>query len=187
MSWKRLLIPASAIPIIWLLAFGLTRDPTLVRSPLPGKPAFDFAAPVLDGDSLQLSSLQSKVVVLNFWASWCIPCLQEHPHLMEVERRYGSEEVQIVGVIYQDTEGNARGWMDRMGGDWPSIIDEDSRIAIDYGVYGVPETYFIGADGLIAYKHIGPLNRQLLMGWVETLLAKARPEQPAETASAEAL
>lgn len=176
MSWKQVLIPATAIPIVALLGYGLTRDPNLVKSPLPGREAFDFSAPVLDGDSVRLLDYAGKVIVLNFWASWCIPCLQEHPHLLQVERTYDASQVQILGVIYQDSEENARRWMDQMGGDWPSIIDDGSRIAIDYGVYGVPETYFVGTDGRIAYKHIGPLDRALLIGWIDRLLAEAAEE-----------
>ncbi|MEE8521545.1 MAG: TlpA disulfide reductase family protein [Gemmatimonadota bacterium] len=172
MTWKRILIPVTAIPIIALLGYGLTRDPTLIRSPLMGRAASDFVAPTLDGDSIGLAELEGKVVILNFWASWCIPCIQEHPYLMEAARRYDADDLQIIGVIYQDTPENARRFMERHGGGWPSILDQDSRIAIDYGVYGVPETYFIGPDRRIAHKHIGPVDGMLLMSWIERLLAQ---------------
>lgn len=173
MSWKQILIPAMAIPVIALLGYGLTRDPNLVESPLPGREAFEFEAPTLSGDTIRLSDYAGDVVVLNFWASWCIPCIQEHPHLIEAQRRYGEDGLHVIGVIYQDSPENARRWLERLGGDWPSAIDRESRIAIDYGVYGVPETYFIGRDGRVAYKHIGPLTRPLLMDWAERLLSGA--------------
>jgi cytochrome c biogenesis protein CcmG/thiol:disulfide interchange protein DsbE len=172
MSWKRILIPAAAIPIIALLAYGLTRDPNLVESPLPGRAAFDFVAPTLDGDTLSLSDLRGKVVVLNFWASWCIACIDEHANFTEAERRYADDDFRMLGVVYQDTPENARRWMQRMGGSWPSVIDASSRIAIDYGVYGVPETYFIDKDGRVAFKQIGPVSRMLLRQKVDSLLAQ---------------
>ncbi len=173
MSWKTILLPAAALPIIALLGYGLTRDPNVVESPLPGREAFDFAAPSLEGDTLRLKDLQGKVVVLNFWASWCVACIDEHAVFVDAERRYADRPFQMLGVVYQDSPENARRWMRRMGGSWPSLIDPSSRIAIDYGVYGVPETYFIGRDGRIAYKQIGPVNRPLLSHWVERLLAES--------------
>lgn len=181
MSWKKLLLPASAIPIIVLLGYGLTRDPNVIESPLPGRPAFDFDAPTLDGDTVRLADFKGKVVVLNFWASWCVACIEEHAYFVEAERRYSNEDLQLLGVVYQDTPENARRWMRRMGGSWPSVMDPDSRIAIDYGVYGVPETYFIGRDGRVAYKQIGPVSRAILSGWIDRLLA-ASAERDVATA-----
>lgn len=175
MTWKRMLIPASAIPVLALLAYGLTRDPNRIESPLPGRQAFDFAAPTLEGDTLRLSDLGGRVVILNFWASWCLACIDEHAYLVEASRRYPESEVQVLGVVYQDRPENARRWMSRMGGDWPSVIDRSSRIAIDYGVYGVPETYFIGKDGRIAYKQIGPVDGELLTTWIERLRSGTVP------------
>ncbi|NIN73275.1 MAG: redoxin domain-containing protein [Gemmatimonadetes bacterium] len=173
MSWKKVLIPASAIPIVALLAYGLTRDPNIVESPLPGHAAFEFTSPTLDGDTLSLGDLEGKVVVLNFWASWCIACIDEHRVFVEAERYYAGQDFQMLGVVYQDSPENARRWMARMGGSWPSVSDPNSRIAIDYGVYGVPETYFIARDGRIAYKQIGPVNAPLMVHWVDRLLAES--------------
>lgn len=173
MSWKKVLIPASAIPIVALLAYGLTRDPNIVESPLPGHAAFEFSSPTLDGDTLSLADLRGRVVVLNFWASWCIACIDEHRVFVDAERYYAGQDFQMLGVVYQDSPENARFWMARMGGGWPSVIDPSSRIAIDYGVYGVPETYFIARDGRIAFKQIGPVNAPLMMSWVDKLLAES--------------
>ena len=176
MSWKKIWIPALAIPIVALLGYGLTRDPNTIESPLPGREAFDFSAETLSGDSLSLEELRGKVVLLNFWASWCIACIDEHAHFVEAERRFADEDFQMLGVVYQDEPENARRWMRQRGGDWPNLIDPRSRIAIDYGVYGVPETYFIARDGRIAYKQIGPVNRPLLNEWITRLLAET-PER----------
>jgi cytochrome c biogenesis protein CcmG/thiol:disulfide interchange protein DsbE len=171
MTWKKLLLPALAIPVVWLLYFGMTRNPNIVESPLPGNAAFAFEAPTLDGDTISLAGLEGNVVVLNFWASWCVACIDEHRVFVEAERFYAGQPFRMLGVVYQDEPPNAQRWMERMGGSWPSLIDKSSRIAIDYGVYGVPETYFIGKDGLIAHKQIGPVNAMLMKGLVDSLLA----------------
>lgn len=171
MSWRKILIPATAIPVVALLAYGLTRDPNLVESPLPGRAAFEFKSPTLNGDTIALSDLKGKVVVLNFWASWCVACIDEHRVFVEAERYYADQPFQMLGVVYQDEPPNAVRWMERMGGTWPSLVDPASRIAIDYGVYGVPETYFISKDGFIAHKQIGPVNPLLMRQLVDSLLA----------------
>jgi cytochrome c biogenesis protein CcmG/thiol:disulfide interchange protein DsbE len=171
MTWKRLIIPLAGLPIVGLLAYGLTRDPKLVASPLPGQPAHDFTMVTLAGDSLRLSELRGKVVVLNFWASWCIPCLQEHPLLVEADERWRDEGLQIVGVVYQDTPTNAKDWLRERGGAWRHVLDPNSRLSIEYGLFGVPETFFIDRRGMIAYKHIGPVTAAVLMEWIPRLLA----------------
>lgn len=183
MSWKKILMPAMAIPIVGLLAYGLTRDPNIVESPLPGRAAFDFSSQTLDGDDLGLVDLKGKVVVLNFWASWCVACIDEHRVFVEAERYYANQDFQMLGVIYQDEEPNARRWMERMGGTWPSLVDPASRIAIDYGVYGVPETYFIGKDGIVAHKQIGPVSAMLMKQLVDSLLAAPVEGEPSTTTS----
>ncbi|UCF20833.1 MAG: TlpA family protein disulfide reductase [Gemmatimonadota bacterium] len=188
MSFKKLLIPASAIPIIALLAYGLTRDPNKIESPLPGREAFAFSSETLDGDTVRLADLRGSVVVMNFWASWCVACIEEHGYFVEAERLYADSDFQMLGIVYQDTPENARRWMRMRGGDWPSLIDPNSRIAIDYGVYGVPETYFIDKTGRIAFKQIGPVSRALLHQKVDSLLAApATGDLTATERSAEAI
>jgi cytochrome c biogenesis protein CcmG/thiol:disulfide interchange protein DsbE len=171
MTWKRLAIPLAGLPIVALLAYGLTRDPKLVPSPLPGRTAPDFTMVTLAGDSLHLADLRGKVVVLNFWASWCIPCLQEHPLLVAADERWGSQGLQIVGVVYQDTPTNAKDWIREQGGTWRHVLDPHSKLSIEYGLFGVPETFFIDRHGVIVYKHIGPLSADVLASWVTKLLA----------------
>jgi len=175
MTWKRWLVPLSAVPVILLLRFGLTRNPRDIQSSLPGRPAPEFALPSLDGDSVSLASLRGSVVLLNFWASWCIACIEEHGVLVEAEQTYGPEGLRIVGVVYQDSEENARRWMELRGGNWVNLMDPGSRTAIDYGLYGVPETVFIARDGRVAHKQIGPVTRELLAEWLPRLLAEPAP------------
>lgn len=173
MSWKKIWIPALALPIVALLYYGLQKAPSvnIIESPLEGHAASPFQAPTLDGDTISLADLQGKVVVLNFYASWCVACLDEHAVFTQAENYYADQDFQMLGVVYQDSPENARRWMNRMGGSWPSLIDANSRIAIDYGVYGVPETYFIGRDGRIAHKQIGPVDPLLMRRTVDRLLA----------------
>lgn len=179
MNWKRFALPLAGLPVVGLLAYGLTRDATLVPSPLPGRTAPDFVRETLAGDSLRLTDLRGHVVVLNFWASWCIPCLQEHPLLVAADERWRAQGLRIVGVVYQDTPANAREWLRERGGDWPNVLDPGSRLSIEYGLFGVPETFFIDRRGMVAYKQIGPVSADVLSEWITRLLADTAGTAPA--------
>lgn len=189
MNWKRAAVAAGvALPIIGLLAFGMTRDPKDIPSPLPGKPApsvelATFAPgdePVLvraTGTPVRLSAMQDTVVVVNFFASWCMPCRVEHPALSAIARRYADRPVRFFGVLYNDTETNGRRWIEMMGGQpYPALADPGARTAIDFGVYGVPETFFVGRDGRVASKFTGPLTEAVLTQKLDSLLAPAAPK-----------
>jgi cytochrome c biogenesis protein CcmG/thiol:disulfide interchange protein DsbE len=182
-SWKRVAIPLAGLPVVALLAYGLTRDATLVPSPLPGRPAPDFAMSALSGDSVRLADLRGQVVLLNFWASWCLPCLQEHPLLVAADERWREQGLRIVGVVYQDSPGNARDWLRERGGEWVHGLDPGSRLAIEYGLFGVPETFFIDRAGVIRYKHVGPLTADVVSTWVTRLLADSSAAAPDTTPS----
>ncbi len=170
--WSKIVLPVSSVPVVGLLAWGLTRDPNVIESPLVGRPAPDFTLETLDRDSLALADLRGKVVVLNFWASWCLACEAEHPFLLEAAQKYGDADVRVVGVVYQDTRSNAIRYVREHGGAWPNVMDPGSRAAIEYGVYGVPETFFVDRDGVIAFKQIGPVSRAILDTWIPRLLAR---------------
>lgn len=178
MSWKRWAVPLAALPLIVLLGYGLTRDARLLPSTLPGRMAPDFALETIRGDTLQLADFGGQVVLLTFWASWCLPCLDEHPLFIEAEDQFRDDGLRVVGVVYQDTRENAIRWMREMGGSWPNLMDRGSRTAIEYGVSGVPETFFIARDGRVAHKQLGPVNRAVLATWLPRLLA-----DPVDTAS----
>jgi len=187
MNWKRAIIAgAVGIPVIALLRFGLTRDPRAIASPLPGRaaPAFDLTvfasgsganAPSL-GQRVRMNDLRGNVVVVNFWASWCLPCRDEHAPLSEVASRYEGQSVRFVGVVYNDVTANALRWIDEMGGQtYPALLDPGTRTAIDFGVYGVPETFFIGRDGTVASKFVGPIPARVLQQRIDSLLAAPAP------------
>jgi cytochrome c biogenesis protein CcmG, thiol:disulfide interchange protein DsbE len=180
MNWKRVGVNLALIgPIIGLLAFGLTRDPRSIPSPMPGQPAPEFLLAVMDDpmfaetglDSASLAAHRGDVVVVNFWASWCLPCRQEHDALSRVATRYRDRGVQFYGILYNDSEPNALRWLREMGGQaYPALLDPGARTAISYGLYGVPETFVIGRDGKVAFKHIGPVTDEILNDFIERAL-----------------
>jgi cytochrome c biogenesis protein CcmG/thiol:disulfide interchange protein DsbE len=175
MNTRRALIGAViALPIIGLLAYGLTRNPRDVPSMLRGQPAPQFALPTLTGqDTLSLADYQGRVVVVNFWASWCIPCRVEHEPLNKAERLYRDRGVVFLGVLYKDKREDAIAWLKAMGGqDYQTVDDVGARAAINYGLSGVPETFVIDRTGHVAYKKIGPfLHADSLAKILEPLLA----------------
>jgi cytochrome c biogenesis protein CcmG/thiol:disulfide interchange protein DsbE len=150
---------------IVLLAFlwvGLGRDPREVPSPLIGKPAPAFSLSQLHEPSQALSNsdLKGKVWLLNVWASWCVSCREEHPLLMQLA---ASKIVPIYGLDYKDDPGAGKDWLAQNGNPYTtSIVDRDGRVGIDYGVYGVPETFVVDKAGVIRYKQIGPLSIEAL-------------------------
>lgn len=183
MSWKRALIAVAVLlPMIGLLAFGMTRDPRQIPSPLPGRAAPLFALEIMPlagshsttADTVRLGQLRGNVVVLNFWASWCLACRDEHHPLSQVAREYGDAPVRFYGVVYNDSPENARRWIRQMGGQsYPALLDPGARTAIDYGLYGVPETFVVAPDGSVARKFTGPVTAQQLRTEIEALLPAA--------------
>lgn len=190
MNWKRAATASLvAIPIVLLLGYGMTRDPKEIPSPLPGRAAPPFSLAVFAegegaqrravGDSVRLADHEGEVVVLNFWASWCLACRDEHSTLSQVAEAYATRGVKFYGVLYNDVPGNGTRWIAEMGGQsYPSLNDPRTRTAIDYGLYGVPETFFIGRDGRVAYKHVGPVTATVLAWKLDSLLAQPAPSGP---------
>jgi cytochrome c biogenesis protein CcmG, thiol:disulfide interchange protein DsbE len=154
-----LLVPIVVLPLTLVLFHGFGTDPREIPSPLIGKQAPSFSLVTLEGKTMTADQLRGRPYVLNFWASWCIPaCVDEHPVLLQAQERYGNA-VQVVGVIYNDSPGAARAFLDRYGdGGWPQLTDEGGRLAIDYGVTGPPESYFVDAAGIVRAKQFGPLT-----------------------------
>ena len=148
--------------IAGLLGYGLRLDPKLVPSPLIDKQAPSFSLAMLEQPTRELSTadLVGQVWILNVWASWCVSCRAEHEVITALAKR---NLVAVVGLNYKDDLADAERWLQQFGNPYAtSVIDRDGRVGIDWGVYGVPETFVIGADGLIKYKHIGPVTHESL-------------------------
>jgi cytochrome c biogenesis protein CcmG/thiol:disulfide interchange protein DsbE len=177
MTWRALrwlLVPVLVVPLVLLLLHGFGRDPQAIPSPLIGKPMPTFSLVTLDGRTISASELRGKPVLLNFWASWCVPaCVEEHGVMLDAARTYGSS-LQIVGVLYQDTPDGARSFGARYGEpSWPTLLDPSGGLALDFGVTGPPESYFIDGQGIVRYKQFGPLTRVVIADQVGRLLATA--------------
>jgi len=171
-------LAAIAAVLLFVLAKGFGRDPHEVPFQLRGKPAPDFTLKRLDnGTPVKLSDLKGKPLVLNFWASWCGPCKMEHPVVTMAAQRFG-QEVQFFGVVFEDTEENARAFAGAPDPRFPQLLDERSRMAVDYGVTGVPETYFIDAGGIIRDKVAFPIDPATMMKKLAAL--KEPPGQVSE-------
>lgn len=158
--WKVGLMLLTIGGVVTLLAYGFSTDPRAIPSILTGRPAPDFSLTLFDGRTIRLSDFRGKVVFLNFWASWCPPCRAEARLLEQSWQSYKDQGVVFVGVDIQDTEEDARRFIQEFGITYMNGRDAKSRIAIDYGVYGIPETFLIDKDGRITYKHIGALGWQ---------------------------
>lgn len=159
-----------AVPLVTLLALGFQHDPNSVTSPIVNGPAPSFALRTFDGKELSFSRLRGKPVVVNFWASWCLDCEYEHPTLMRAWHRYG-KSVTFVGIDYQDHTSDARTFLKKYGGGWTQLSDPDQHTAIDFGVYGVPETYFIDRTGVVRYKATGPVTWNVMTREIRKITA----------------
>lgn len=156
--------------LLGFLGVGLNLNPREVPSPLINKPAPAFALPRLDDPSqtIALKDLAGKVWMLNVWASWCVACREEHPLLVEFSRR---SPVPLYGLNYKDGRTEALGWLARFGDPYTaSLSDTKGMVGIDFGVYGVPETFIIDKQGVVRFKHIGPVTPQVLRERIEPLL-----------------
>lgn len=150
------------VPAIFLMYFGLSRDPRILPSTLLGKQAPDFTLTDIDGKqvSLRLLSGQGRPLILNFWATWCPTCAFEHRFIRQAQSLYPS--VGFYSILYSDTAENARSFVSQYGPAAPILLDPDMHTSIDYGVSGVPETFFVDSEGKIRYKHAGPLTPDVL-------------------------
>jgi cytochrome c biogenesis protein CcmG/thiol:disulfide interchange protein DsbE len=161
---------AVTAPLVLVLALGFQNDPRSIDSPLLGKPAPDFTLSPIDGTApVRLSELRGKPAVVNFWATWCEPCKAEHRTLVAVSRRLAGQ-VNFLGVVYQDEPAKIQAWLDRMGSAYPQLVDVGSKAAIAFGVYGVPETYIVNAEGVVTYKFTGPVDAASLLAQLTPLV-----------------
>jgi cytochrome c biogenesis protein CcmG/thiol:disulfide interchange protein DsbE len=168
---NRYLIPLVAFVVLaGFLAFGLKLDPHEVPSPLIGKPAPAFSAALLSrpDQSVTREQLLGKVWVLNVWASWCAPCREEHPIWVAYAR---NSAAPIYGLNYKDRGPEAQAWLQQLGNPYAeSLVDPQGQIGLDYGVYGVPETFVIDKQGIVRYKHVGPISAEVLREKIDPLL-----------------
>jgi cytochrome c biogenesis protein CcmG/thiol:disulfide interchange protein DsbE len=172
---------ALCLGLLGVLYAGFGRDPREVPFMLKGQAAPVFTLREMgSGKPVRLEELKGRPVVINFWASWCGPCKMEHPVLEWGQREFG-DQVQFLGVVFEDTEDNAKAFLRQYGASFPQLIDPHSTVAVDYGVAGVPETYFIDAQGIIQGKHVGPIDPQTLTERIRALTATT----PAPTARQE--
>lgn len=174
--WLRVATVVAIVALVAVLALSFRRDPHDLRTGTVGKPAAPFTLERVDGAGpLTVRPGDGRIVVVNFFASWCIPCKQENPALVRVYERYrASPDVLMVGVLYQDSREGGLRYVGDNGVTWPTVDDDQGRVAFSFGVFGIPETYFIGADGVIAGRHIGPIDEQTLANGIEDLRAKVK-------------
>lgn len=174
---KRFLLPLVIfLVVVGFLAAGLKLDPREVPSPLVGKPAPQFNLPRLDNPEKTISpkEMLGQVWLFNVWASWCGACRDEHPILVKLAR---TGAVPVYGMNYKDTRLEAQQWLEQGGDPYvTSAMDMDGRVGIDYGVYGVPETYVIDRAGVIAYKQIGPVTEEVLRDKILPLVKRLQTQ-----------
>jgi cytochrome c biogenesis protein CcmG/thiol:disulfide interchange protein DsbE len=145
-----------------LLAYGFIKDSRFIQSPLTSKNAPSFTLTLFDGGTLTLKDVEGKAVLVNFWASWCIPCRAEAPTLESAWRKYKDRGVMFLGVNIQDKEENARAFMKEFGITYLNGVDSSGRIANDNDVWGIPVTLFIDPNGRLTYKHAGEIGAQAI-------------------------
>jgi cytochrome c biogenesis protein CcmG, thiol:disulfide interchange protein DsbE len=179
-TMKRLvvfLLPLAAFIGLSVFLFkGLWLNPREVPSPLIGKPAPVFERPLLHRSDVQFSSkdMLGQVWIFNVWASWCAPCRQEHPLFNELAAQ---KLVPIIGMNYKDQQGNALKWLNELGDPYKlTVVDADGRLGIDFGVYGVPETFVIDKQGVIRHKHIGPVTVEAMQNKIIPLVRQLQKQ-----------
>jgi cytochrome c biogenesis protein CcmG, thiol:disulfide interchange protein DsbE len=169
---RRFLVYAALLPFVVLgaAAFALSlrvgpTSPTTIGSTAP-----DFSLTDLDGNEVRLADLRGSPVIVNFWASWCGPCVDEFPLLRAAVEEHVDDGLVVIGIVYQDRSEAARAFMERNGGSWPALMDPDERVATAYNIFGPPETYFIGRDGRIVARHLGQFTAESLEAKVAAIL-----------------
>lgn len=166
-SWKLVLFVA-IIAILVLFGLGLGNDPRHIPSPIVHHPAPEIKAPTLAGGEVVLSALRGKWVMINFWGSWCVSCVSEHPYLIQLAAQVRNRtDFTMLGVDFKDTVAGGRNFLARHGNPgYPQVQDPGQKIAIDWGVYGAPESFLVDPQGVVRYKQTGPIYE----GWFEKVV-----------------
>ena len=154
------LVAAGVVPLLLAVLLG-AYVLTLTPAPSPtaiGNPAPDFAVADLDGNPIRLADLRGRPVIVNFWASWCGPCVEEFPLLRDAAARHAGDGLVVIGIVWDDRSEAARDFMARNGATWAAAMDPGQQVARDYGTLGPPETYFIDRDGIIRARQIGQIS-----------------------------
>lgn len=176
----RYLIPVLVVTgLLALLAIGLTLDPRKVPSPLINKPVPEFVLPQLYQPDQMFSheQLRGDIKLLNVWASWCVACREEHAQIDRLAREFG---FTVIGLNYKDKPEDARAWLEKFGNPYSVIaVDLEGHVGIDWGVYGVPETFIVDASGRIRYKHIGPVTAEDINTLILPLIREIRGSEVA--------
>ncbi|MCH7746254.1 MAG: TlpA family protein disulfide reductase [Chloroflexi bacterium] len=186
LSSKVIVIGVGVVVIVGfvaLMAVGLlSNEPVTGRSGVTrvGKPAPEFRLPLFEGGELEFSQSFGKPTVINFWASWCPPCREESPLLERTWRAFKDSGVQFIGVDIQDSEEDARAYISEFGITFPNGLDADGRITIDYGVIGLPVTFFVSSDGIVQRRWVGAIRENRLVPWIEELVANQPPSGDTE-------
>jgi cytochrome c biogenesis protein CcmG, thiol:disulfide interchange protein DsbE len=170
------LIVAAVLPLallaVYAVMFGLRQAPA---APAVGTPAPNFSLADLDGRPLRLADLQGRPVIVNFWASWCGPCVEEFPLLKRAAAEHADEGLAVIGIVYQDNSESARAFMQRMDAAWPAAMDPGGKVAAAYGLFGVPQTYFIGRDGTLVGQSVGQFSAAQLDQQIAAIIGKEQP------------
>ncbi len=170
------LVVAAVLPVlllaIYVAVFAIRQAPAGL---VVGAPAPSFALADLNGNPVRLADLQGRPVIVNFWASWCGPCVEEFPLLKRVAAAHADDGLAVVGIVYQDNSESARAFMQRMDAGWPAVMDPGGKVAAAYGLFGAPQTYFIGRDGTLVGQSVGQFSATQLDQQVAAIIGKEQP------------
>lgn len=176
-------ISLAIVGFLGLMAFGLlNNEPVTGQSGFMRlqKPAPEFTLSTIDGEDISLSQYQGQPIVINFWASWCPPCRQEAPGLERVWQANKDKGVMFLGVDIQDTEKNTRAYIREFDVTYPNGIDSDGRVTVDYGVVGIPVTFFVNKQGIVERRWVGAIRERQLVAWIDELVAGVAPSGEVE-------